>query len=715
MLQRVRNEHLEVALAQETGHLVSITNRVTGRQHRSPGTPAPVFELEAVSFDCNSRFYRPEDVRRLVPDETTCQHVWERNDGERRWVEVTHHFFPDIWVRYEVSLEPDSDVADWTISVENRAPERPSEALIVHRVAFPLLSGVRAAEEAADERLALPKFQGQMLSDPRATLPENPYVLYYIGNASMTWMDLHHADATDGLYLASHDEDLPQTELRVWKDQDNLGLGITRWTFLNPGNTWEGGPCAVGVHCGDWHRGSEIYRQWFLSWAKPAAVPEWLQQSDGWYGLGGPHYTFAEMPDLLDSAKSVGLDYLQLWSQMLGGDETYYPYLFPNPTMGTPEDLKAGIAKVHEAGGHVGFYLNMIAFDGGMGDFLASPKYRDAVPPEYAKPEGWHDGWLDVVQIGPEGRYRRLPTDAYADGYRVACPSARQWQEYLTYWIADHWVKEWGADCWYMDGFPHYNWYGAEPNVCFNTDHGPGRPHGFTDGAVESLRKVAEAALSAHPDFAFVCEGQVDFAYLSCTHTLGIEFNPDLTTRPTPEIFTYTFPELLIFSGTCNNTQGVREYYDDLETVERKDPWNRVFLMGYRFDILAPPGWSDEDPDRPYLRRLLALRRCIKAELYASKFRDTLGLGDLPKGVEAKVFVHTGRSSITLTLLDRRTEKTPLEVELDLELHEVSELSAGSLHTFDGGTHELNVHEKQGGVRMDLPTFEAEVAAIVLR
>jgi hypothetical protein len=41
-----------------------------------------------------------------------------------------------------------------------------------------------------------------------------------------------------------------------------------------------------------------------------------------------------------------------------------------------------------------------------------------------------------------------------------------------------------------------------------------------------------------------------------------------------------------------------------------------------------------------WIKKVIALRKRIKADLYASDFKDTIGLGPLPAKVEAKLFAH---------------------------------------------------------------------------
>jgi hypothetical protein len=158
--------------------------------------------------------------------------------------------------------------------------------------------------------------------------------------------------------------------------------------LLWPDDSFEPGPVVVGLHEGDWHWGADRYREyWRANFSGRRRTPKWLAEADGWTGFGGPSYTFLKpdknkrpLPDLITGAKELGLDYLQLWSEMTLGDESYQTVYYPNPFMGTPEELKKGIDGVHKAGGHVGFYLFFFGWDPAVLTQLDRDKYRTRIP-----------------------------------------------------------------------------------------------------------------------------------------------------------------------------------------------------------------------------------------------------------------------------------------------------------------------------------------------
>ena len=186
---------------------------------------------------------------------------------------------------------------------------------------------------------------------------------------------------------------------------------------------------------------------------------------------------------------------------------------------------------------------------------------------------------------------------------------------------------------------------------------------------------------------------------------------PDFIDYQKPEIYTYTFPEHLVFSGTANgSSQGAPIYYPGEENLTPADAMNRVFLMGYRFDLWAR---NRQDPFAQYMKDLIGLRKAIKGELYRSHFRDEIGLGPRPDRVEAKVFRHVEGTSLTVTLIDRRQTKEAFTLTVDLGKHGVGNVENGDLYTFEG-TRKIEVEKSPEGLTLRVPPREHQVAAIII-
>lgn len=158
--------------------------------------------------------------------------------------------------------------------------------------------------------------------------------------------------------------------------------------------------------------------------------------------------------------------------------------------------------------------------------------------------------------------------------------------------IVDKYVRDYGVDTWYMDSFPITMF--AAARVCFSTEHGSEHPHGVGRGCLELLRKLKEGA-SGTVNLAITSESVSDALTQYQSHALGLEFVGNLMNYPKPEIFAYTFPEVPIFSGTCNNYNATKDYYPGENTeFTHEDALNRVFLIGNRFDVIGYPLRKDD-------------------------------------------------------------------------------------------------------------------------
>jgi hypothetical protein len=374
-------------------------------------------------------------------------------------------------------------------------------------------------------------------------------------------------------------------------------------------------------------------------------VPAWVADSDGWFGTGTPNYRYSDLHAMLEDARWLGLNYLQCWSVMIENvgpnksRKAYYCFFLPDPERGGEKEMAEGVKKVRQMGGHVGFYSNFWTWDADSGRCLE--QWKDRVPHGIKIPE-WRE-FRKYMSVFPDGH---MEAGDFYDGYAGSCAGAAGWRKYLEFWIVDKYVKEYGVDAWYLDSFP-VTMFGAA-RVCFSPYHGDGRPHGVGPGLVEFVRTLREAS-----------KGTVKLAITSESVGDALELIDGLTEHQKPDIYTYTFPHHVIFSGSCNGADsGLKYYYNDLDKPARQETYNRFFLMGYRWDILGY-GLQKDNPDMLYLRSLIALGQKIKGDLHRSSFRDEVGLAPLPPNVYAKVFRHDEGKSVAVVIVDRREKKTP--------------------------------------------------------
>ena len=604
--------------------------------------------------------------------------------------------------------------------VENRLPLRPREAIIVHRVAFPQLGGLRAADEDAGQALAWPKEAGFLFHEP-ARKTAKPKTIESPGGASMSWVDL--SGPRGGLYLASHDvRPVVPTVFEASGDREHheMSLTVRRWSLLWPQQDWEPEPCSVGIHDRDWHWSADRYREWFYGNCPVRPTPQWVRDEDGWImDGGGPNRaTFADIANSLTIAENLGFNYIQSWQHwMATGSDHILGAQMPNVYGGTEEEFKRALANVHRRGGRIGFYFDGWDMETRLGAILRQPKYFQKLPPgiieELPSADPLADGWLEAAVLKPEGSYRMgwpSGTDTWA-----ACSGSRVWADWVYHWVVTKYHREYRSDTWYQDCSP---WIGQ--GVCFHRDHGHDRPLPLSQGLVDLGRRIVK---DVSPDFGILGEAMCDRLWSYQTHSLwcagvGVEDGE-------PALFIYTHPRFPLFCGCCAffskwvKQLGTTFYRGAIEKPSFADLLRYVLLYGQRFDFWpAGPRRSGEEylnPKTRELRDLIALRRAVHDDLEASRFRDRIGLSGMPENVEARVFVRDDRRGALLTALDFRTQKKGFALVLDTTVHRLASRLAAQLLLPGGKSVALVAPTRQGrAVSISLPSHSEKFSIVRL-
>lgn len=742
----LENAEVRITVDGRTGAVLGITNVQTGAECLAPRSEhAPPFIVDM--YSANQAIYIRDPFERQsggyslynpsapkTPGDLThartaveggVQVTLEKTVTGDRLVCVSR--LPGgVVVTYSITLRGDSPLTEWRVRVENQGGEAPDQDKRVYRVAFPVLEGVRIGPNHESNFLARPYAQGELIPDPasydflrpKRTTPT--FVLSYPGWASMSWMDQYGSDG--GLYLASYDLAFQQMDLESWPNRaaGTMTLGMRTLAFLEPGEEWESQAFAVGVHEGDWHWAADRYREWAHKYHKAYTGPQWPRlEADGWFGTGLATNRYADYLTMYDDARWLGLDYLQIWSEMLenvGPDKSrksYYCFLWPDPDRGGEAELTRTVRAIRAQGGHIGFYHNLWTWDADLAKGME--QWKDELPPNVHVPEWWGEArtWASVFPDG--SRIAGNWADPPGTRYSGMCPAAEGYQDYILHWVVDKYIKEYGVDAWYFDSMP-VTMFSAS-RICFSDEHGHRQPHGVSEGFLGLLTRL-NAAARPYVNPAVTSETVCDALMQYNSHALGLEYLEGISRYVKPEIYAYTWPEHAIYSGTCNGAgNGLKYYWPDVgDQPRREDTMNHVFLMGSRFDILSHVPLNREDPFMQHLRKLIALRGKVKREIYGADFRDEIGLGPLPERVYAKLFRRTDGSSMAINLVDRRVvRKGPLTLTLDLRPHDFLAPGEAVLYDLDGQETKLTSALADGVLTLQLPELQGEVGTVVIR
>lgn len=702
----VGNDEVSLTFDRQSGRLLGAANRTCGLTIAAPPEGFAIAEIDAVSFLSRPHCFRDEDVQTILPDHDTLEAVEADAGAFGQRLRFRHRLSGSALVTLTITVPPQGVETLWDIAIDNPRTVRPSQSLVIHRVRYPSLSGLPDTACGADPHVVVPYLMGQRFPDPGRTLVgQRP--LPYIGPLTMGWFDFY--GAAGGLYVKVGDvSPLPETHLILRSEAASrlLTLAVQRWALCWPGERWTPGPCGLAPHAGDWHRAADLYRTWFRQTFTQRPRPAWLVEADGYVMTGGPGYEFGQLPRVLENAQAIGIDYIQLWSQMTGGELSYHAFGFPNPYMGTEADLKQAIRAIHRRGGRLGVYLNFNTGDPLLGTFLRQPRLAQKIPRAIPRPglDYLAEGWLQQSLMDHTGSYSMWSTTVpgYLDDYWNTCPAGKAWTDYYAYWVVDKWAREYGLDVWYLDSCPV-----SRGSPCFATDHGHRRPAAEGQSIIDFFARLRRRAPR---QFGLMQEYASDRLLQYGTHALGLMWHPP---HAHPEVVRYTLPEYPLFSGMCNGNDGLKQFYPG-ERLTSRDAIERVFLIGNRFEFPMshrPPELADD-----WQRRMVALRRACHPEMSRGDFLDDLGLGATPARVEARWFRHPEHTRVVITLLDRRepSDRTAWDLDLDLDSAVEGSPRRAWMQTLDASRDLAVGQAPDGRLRLHLEPFEGRVAALFL-
>jgi hypothetical protein len=357
-----------------------------------------------------------------------------------------------------------------------------------------------------------------------------------------------------GVYLAAHDvRPVVQTILEARGEPGGkVGLSITRWSLLWPGQTWQPQACSVGLHNDDWHWSADRYREWFYATVQPRPTPPWVLDEEGWImdGGGRNRSTVQNIPRTLAMAQNMGLNYVQSWQHHghFNFTETLGWYL-PNVYGGTEQEFKKALQEVHRRGGRIGFYFDIGDMETRLGELVHQPQYQQKLPADILKhtpaADPLSDGWLESAIMTPDGSYK-TGWPSGIDTWHGCLGAKKGWGPWYYYCVVTKHAQEYKTDAWYADILPGY-----AGGLCFSPNHGHKGPATLGQITLEFGERVVQ---NVSRDFGILGEGFCDRFFTFQTHALWCLGVHREDTEPA--IFRYTHPQFPLFGGTCSYTWG---------------------------------------------------------------------------------------------------------------------------------------------------------------
>ncbi len=561
-----------------------------------------------------------------------------RKDGESlvaRYGKLRHKGI-DYEATVELRFTLDADKVVCTAQLENRSK------LVIEEFWFPWVGpfcSLSASQE--EDTLIVPQGFGRRVKNPANYVlqhhtaymaPDQRRVLacaHYPGDMSMNWFGFYGGGRALG--LLSLDETFQTTGLNVSRDTATglLSAGFVRYPFLKKGN-WTSPKSVVRLHRGDWHNDADVYRGWAdKTWWSISPRPQWVDRMHGWQRIIMKHqygeifYRFKDLVDVYEGGKPYGITTLFVFGWFRGGMDNSYPDYTADKELGGEEGLRQAIAEVRRRGGHVILYANGHLID------VDTAFYRKTGKKICLKTSQGSE-YREAYKFSGDGTFLR---SFGARSFVAGCQSAPQWREKLL---------EIGR---YMlsfnpDGIFYDQMGGCMPYLCFDESHphkGPAMAQG--PGKNATLAVMRKELISGHPDRTIGTEHVTDCLgrHMDFLHnaTYGSAQGPETM----PEIFRYTFPELI---------ESSRQIRDERDHVKRM---NWTFLYGWRFDVEI---WRCRGDLRyvpeygAYMAKLNALRDRWPELLMTGKFVDETFFEYDCKGCLAKGYVAGDRAAIVV-------------------------------------------------------------------
>ena len=277
----ISNSRIQIALDQHSGAVQKLRDSKSGFDFLAAAqTRAPLWHLELAG---KNQFLTATNARSFH---------WERAPGKPSGLDlVWQDFGPQfsgVRVTAQVRLDAREPLSRWQIQVAGLT----NGQLVKAR--FPQVANL-ATQQA--ERVAVPMWMGQLMNDPRQTLPGRDkkglrHEWAYPGLLSLQCMALY-AEGGTGLYLAADDTSAYRKTFAITAGSTGaLSCDVSHLPEMSSGagTDWQlPYKVVLGTFQGDWVTAAERYRSWATNqvWAKQSRlaqgqVPQWILDTGLW-------------------------------------------------------------------------------------------------------------------------------------------------------------------------------------------------------------------------------------------------------------------------------------------------------------------------------------------------------------------------------------------------------------------------------------------------
>ncbi len=497
--------------------------------------------------------------------------------------------------------------------------------------------------------------------------------------ATMQWCAL--AGEENGLYFGSHDKmhGSKQFKVRYRPESNTIGIGFNYDFTCFGGQKWAMPSLFIYPYQGTWHNAADYYRRWYNTSVTLQEVPAWAQNAAGWMLTIMKQQneeimcTYEGLDSLCKMSVERGLDFIGLYGWTRGGHDRFYPDYDPDPALGGRDALVAALKKIHDYGKHAIIYVNGQLID------MNGTSY-------------WDEQGKKITVVKRDGSFDYQKWHKYSDAparyHGMACLGCNEWYERMLDMAVQ--ANELGAD-----GIIYDQLAVTAPKFCYSPDHGHSVPAVVYAGdRYRLLQRIADYMKTINPDFIIMTEGLCDAVLGSVSYFHGYEngvyvpladefsarLNGSAPTYIFPEMFKYTFPEILTTTrnpSPVNNrlilnyatAYGLRQ---ELESRYRADvrylEENRVPVADDYANVISKPVLdlvTSQDPVamKKYTRQVIDFQRENSGILWKGRYIDSEGFNiRSSNSVIAKAFQTENRIGIVVWNTGSVSETFTLDV-----------------------------------------------------
>lgn len=378
----------------------------------------------------------------------------------------------------------------------------------------------------------------------------------------------------------------------------HLDFRTCHFVFTQPGATRKLAPVVMRCYSGDWHAGVDLYKQWRATWFKQPHIAPWVKDLNAWQQLqiDGAEEDFSipyrNLGKYVKECAANGVAAIQLVGWNRGGQDRGDPSQDTDPGLGTWQELYDQIAQAQAMG------VKMILF-GKLNwadmttEWFKTELHKYACTDPYGIPyQTGGYSYTTPTQLAGINNRRREIMDFQCQAYRDI--ATREFKKILKL----------GAAGWLFDEVCHH----GPVEYSFSPDHGYAPPGYIYGGDLPMSRQLRAAADEVSEDFIFSGEGPQDWLmqYYPVSY-----FRINGGSLPVARYIDPQAPLIVAVTGI-----------DDREML------NLILL--YRYIISYEPyNFKGELTAFPltldYGKKIDALRKRYKSQLWEAEFRDTLG------------------------------------------------------------------------------------------